>query len=317
MVKDILGGVLLFVICLGCKVDDKLKADKIRFSGDSQPVEQVADGAPVVVTEGSPAPLPTPTPTPTPTGTAPGETPSSGTDSVTEDSGSASGVNSGIKVDSDTLTYCQKLQHMNTIFVFDNSSSQSRDDLGAMRLGVNSLVDKLSELKKRFPQMTMEAATVRFSRIASIGSNGWSVLDGLSVPAGLTSDIQEATRDDGGSTHYLAALQKVSELLALRPQLVDPAVIKRTQIVFMSDGEPDDRESEILAAVRAMIASHKVKLTTLAIGGDEIEVLEGMAVLSQEMGKAPFHFVSRSRDPVIVSQTFAQVAQSFEHICAP
>jgi uncharacterized protein YegL len=226
--------------------------------------------------------------------------------------GSGSG-GAGGGLDSSNATVCNGGGEVNVVLVFDNSGSQSSADLQSMRQGASSLISELSSLATQAGAPFIPyVSVVRFSNTATIGSRRWVNLKTNSGDA--SSDVNEATADDGGSTHYVQALQRVGDLFREKGASHSKAN-QRNFVVFLSDGEPDD-EGSVRSSAQSIADQHGAAYIAIGTGGTTFTILKEMSgIISTNMKSGHSGQFFAAANQSAVSTTFRQVAERLKNLC--
>jgi uncharacterized protein YegL len=200
---------------------------------------------------------------------------------------------------------------MHTVLIFDNSGSQSGDDLASMRTGATGLANRVATEAAKAGAPVMSMSVVRFSSDAVIGANGWVKSTDAAFLSKITADINAATADDGGGTEYHTAFAKAQELYA---QIDSTAATKtdRNFVVFLTDGDPDD-DLDALPTAQSLVQDKGVAVIAIATGasgGDAVATLKQFALPAAGV-VAPDH-VGRQ----LLAETQAEIEQIFGNVAS-
>lgn len=220
------------------------------------------------------------------------------------------GTNTGI--DSSNSTVCSNGE-VNIVLVFDNSGSQSSSDLQSMRSGAAGLLSELSALASQINSPFIPfVSVVRFSDSATIGANRWVNMKTNS--GGATTDVNAATADDGGNTHYAQALARVGDLFREKQASISKKN-QRNFVVFLSDGEPDD-DSAVRSAAQSVTDQAGAVHITVGTGGKKFTILKEMSgIVSANLPPNHRGQFFEASGQAALSATFRQVGDNLKALC--
>jgi|GEM_PF-1572952 len=218
----------------------------------------------------------------------------------------------GGATDSSGSNICQNGGQLNVVLVFDNSGSQSNSDLQSMRAGASILLSELKTIGARSNSFAANVSVVYFSSSASIGSNRW--VDVGKNAAGAEADVNQATSKRGGDTFYGNAIQRANELL--REKGASPAKQEqRNYVVFLSDGEPDDKDA-VNSSAQSLIDQTGGVFLTIGTGGTSFPVLQSMSnMVSSQLPADHRGQFAVAKDQTALAGVFRQVGDKFKALC--
>jgi len=171
------------------------------------------------------------------------------------------------------------VDHYNFVLVFDASLSQKRFDPNNVRAaGASSFMKKLLTLKSRENTVNFNVSFIRFSTTPKASTQGWVSVTQNNMYL-LDSEIQAATQNPNGSTHYTPALELAGTALQSAPGSNNSY---RNFVVFLTDGAPRDLAYKIDQEVSSLVSDFQAAMIVIAAGGDlsskALGIVQGMAL---------------------------------------
>ena len=224
---------------------------------------------------------------------------------------------SPIRVAPAPQSICSQQGAINIVMVFDNSQSQTTQDLISMRQGATQMVQNLAQYSSAAGEFKVNVASVSFNTISVIAGNGWVEINAGGGMATAIADIEASTTVRARSTIYSQALNRVQELYSSKVTSGQTQEFVRNYVVFLSDGEPSTRDRPNIMPLTSQIADqHAAAFVTIGTGGTDFISLKQMAsvrgVSFPDGHQSVFRHAAAQSD---VARVFDEVFQSFQSIC--